>query len=232
MARQQAADGEHTFSKSRCNLGNVLRNQSRPLDAKESAEESVESLSRSSKGHEMASAKQLHAWAVAALGDFSAAEKELQEASSTSHVLERGEGLVEWAELHVWFGDAVRALELLEEARPYVEPFAAYTDWWRVVASFAYIRVGDLDAAEAMIVSSPLDRMTLQTALKARKLAALAGIAVLRSDPRAGALMDDALKLTKRQGAHLWESFAHAVDCGSRRRARTSQFLWRQSPGR
>ncbi len=213
MARQQSADRQtHFLGITQLNLGNVLRNQSRPLDAKEAAEESVESLSRSSKGHEIASAKQLHAWAVAALGDFSAAQAELQEATSTGHVLERGEGLVEWAELHVWFGDAGRASELLEEARPYVEPYAAYFDWWRVVAAFAYVRVGDLDAAEDMIASSPLDRMTLQTALKARKLAALAGIAVLRNDPRAGALVDDALELSRRQGAHLWESFVHAVN--------------------
>lgn len=216
MARNQSGEGQtHLLGITELNLGNVFRSQSNPLGAREAAEKAVEALSKSSRGHEVASARQLHAWACAALGDFGGAEEELRESVNSSHVLERGEGLIEWAEVHVWFGDANRAIELLDDAFEYVETLSDVLDWWRVVAAFAQIRLRNFELARKLLKDSPLDQMTLQTALKARKLAASAALAALERSETSGPLVESAVELAHRQGATLWESFVRLV--GSQR---------------
>jgi DNA-binding SARP family transcriptional activator len=117
LARRFEARGYwHYHGISLLNIAWMLRAQGESRRAVEAASRSVEALTRSSAGTEVASAQVVWAWALAHGGDWAGADEKLEASLKASVPGTHFESLVESAEIIGAYDDPIRASQMLEEA--------------------------------------------------------------------------------------------------------------------
>ena len=176
---------------------------------------SIDLLTSSSAGSELASAHTHRAWALAHIYGVEAAAGEAAIALRETNHLIRIDTLTELSDLEIWFGDLGRARDYLAE----LEDMGERANWARsqvdaTRASYA-LRSGNTQLAQSLLANLSLTKPCSSTAHKARLMATRAHLLVATASDQAPAAIEEARGQARRQSAAIWETFCQMLEAVS-----------------
>jgi ATP/maltotriose-dependent transcriptional regulator MalT/DNA-binding SARP family transcriptional activator len=204
LSKHRSRGESHFVGVGLLNLGYLQKAAALAADALESSEEAIASLSTSSAGIELVSARLLRAWALAHLGDMVEARREMARALSSAPEGQRLEVAYETGEIEVLYGDADRALHLLRECEPKIDPSTDGGAQAALVLGHVLVAIGRPVDALATLEGIRPGVMRTGVAFEARRRLALALAAGIVDGPSGASFARDAHEHAARQGAHLW----------------------------
>jgi DNA-binding SARP family transcriptional activator len=170
------------------------------------AAQSVDALSTSSSGNELASAQYIKATISAYRGDLAGARADFLKAGAHSRLASRAEYVLEFADLEIQVGDAGAAQLLLAEVGTVVPP-ALQSVRIHALAGLA-LRSGDLETARLRLGSLDPHTPTAYPGNAARLLSDRAVLEALSQSAEASAVAYEAVTWCTAQGAGLWGALA------------------------
>jgi ATP/maltotriose-dependent transcriptional regulator MalT/DNA-binding SARP family transcriptional activator len=219
MANQQRKSGHvHYEGVSLLNAATILRAQGEAGRCLTIAREAVDALEQSSSGHELVSARLSVAWALAHLGQWTEAQRELQELRALPESSVRAEALCEAAAIHLWYGDEESARSLLGEASRATDLRPDIGDIWRTSALELAVRNRYFPLASQLARDLCVGRMSPEPAHQARQLTMTAYLALASGAPEAVSTLVQAQSLAEQQEAGFWANYCRLLRATSRER--------------
>jgi ATP/maltotriose-dependent transcriptional regulator MalT/DNA-binding SARP family transcriptional activator len=209
--RQRESGHQHYQGVSLLNAATVLRAQGDAARCLTVARQAVDALEQSSSVQELISARLSVAWALAHIGQWHEAERELADLRALPGSSVRIEMLCEAAAIHLWYGDAGAARGLLREAGIPTDLRPDLGDLWRVTALELAVRDRDVAHARQLERDLRLGEMSQEPAHRARQLAMRAYLALVCRAADAGSALAMAQNLADQQEAGFWASYCRVL---------------------
>jgi ATP/maltotriose-dependent transcriptional regulator MalT/DNA-binding SARP family transcriptional activator len=207
---QQARGHSHYEGTTLLNIAVLQKMRGNGSLALAAADSALALLGHDQTGSEFASALSVRGWALANLGDLAASRQVLQSALADVDEITRAEVLLEYAEIELLYGSAERAIDLLNEARPYVDRFPGSRPMFLAHSGLLALRRRDLEAAEGIVDTLPIGAFTAFAASKSQQLLLRGYCEYVRATSqrssygRGRSLVSEAVAHATVQGADLW----------------------------
>ncbi len=213
VAREQASLGHRHFEGvAFLNAANVLRAEGLAAECLSASQRALMLLTTTSGGEEVASAHLTKAWALAHLGRLEEARAEMREARRLQKSANTVEILTESADVELWYGEPLTAVQLLYEAMPSSTPHRGYQEALRATRAEAALVSDQLEDAATLVSGMQIGHPSLTPGLKARQLALRAHLALVTHSETADAELEAALNHARSQSASFWVAYLQALD--------------------
>jgi DNA-binding SARP family transcriptional activator len=200
---QQTREHFHHEGTTLLNMALLHKAQGDARSALTAADEALLLLAQDSTGAELPSAWAVRAWASAHLGRLEEARECIRRAIETGDSLARAEVMLEAAEIETWYGDSEKALDLLREARPFIQRHPGIETLYVSISTQFALRVGDVSAARTHAESFP-SGLSIIVANKTEQMSLRAYVAMVSRAESASQAVEAALDHASSTGARFW----------------------------
>ena len=201
---QQARGDSHFEATTLLNMALMHKVQGNAIEVLSTADAALPLAGSDPHSSVHAAIRTARAWALAHLGDVSAARSTFRGAIQDVHELAQAEYLLEACELEIWYGSERRAAELLARAETASSESPSLAASYLICAAQLAVRRRDIDGATKLISRFEIGKPSMVMGGMAQQLSIAAQVAMLRKDPQSEDLMERAARHAAAQAATFW----------------------------